>query len=73
MREPQVTNPWSGKIPHTVEQLSPRAQLLSLRSGACKPVLLAFMCPRALMIPSERSHSSEEPMHHDEEQVLSRN
>ena len=27
--------PWSGKIPHAVEQLSPCAQLLSLRSRAC--------------------------------------
>ena len=30
-------DPWSGKIPHTVEQLGPRTTLLSLCSRAWEP------------------------------------
>ena len=40
-------DPWSGKIPHTVEQLGPRATLLSLCSRAREPRRLELARPGA--------------------------
>ena len=58
--------PWSGKIPHAAEQLSPCAQLLSLHSRAREPQLLK---PGSLepVLCNQRSHRNEKPAHCNEE------
>ena len=56
-------HPWSGKIPHAVEWLSPcTTQLLSLCSRAQEPQLLS---PRILepVLHNKRNHHSEKPEH----------
>ena len=54
--------PWSGKIPHAADQLSPRATT----TEAHVPQLLK---PARLepVLHSKRSHCSEKPAHHDKE------
>ena len=60
-------DPWSGKIPHAAEQLSPCTTLLSLSARAREPQLLS---PRATtteapclepVLRHKRSHRKEKP------------
>ena len=54
-------NPWSEKIPHAVEQLSPCTTAIELCSKAEKPQLLKSTCPAAML--HKRSLCSEKPAH----------
>ena len=57
--------PWSGKIPHAAEQLSPCATTTEAR----EPQLLKPACLEP-MLPNKRSHHNEKPVHRNEEQPL---
>ena len=53
-------DPWSGKIPHAAEQLSPCAT--TTEPAATEPTYLQ------LVLRNKRSHHNEKPAHHNEEQ-----
>ena len=55
--------PWSGKIPHAVEQLSLCAKLLSLCSRACAPQLLSPCATTTeARAPGARAPQQEKPL-----------
>ena len=56
-------NPWSGKIPHTIERLRPWATILSLCSRTPEPQLPKPSCLRPGLC-NRRSHCNK-PVHHN--------
>ena len=71
---------WAGEIPHATEQLSPWAQLLSLRSRAREPQLLSprvttteARVPRACAPQQEKPPQWEGPARHNERKPVPSN
>ena len=74
-------NPWSGKIPHAAEQLSPcttttetalwkpRATTTEPRATTTEARVLRLLKPECLepVLHNKRSHRNEKPPHHNEE------
>ena len=60
--------PWSGKIAHAAEQLSPHATTSELCFGAWEPQLPSLCALGAVLCGEGSPDHSEEPVHRNEEE-----